>query len=115
MPRSSIIGDVAAVITERKTNPPAEGSYVHQLFQAGPRKIRVKVVEEAAEVFEAAGESGEDGRIHLVKEVADLVFHSLVLLESLDASWEAVEAELGRRFGVSGLAEKAARKQEDGK
>jgi phosphoribosyl-ATP pyrophosphohydrolase len=109
MPQPSIIGDLVAVIADRKANPPAEGSYVVSLFQSGVKKIRVKVVEEAAEVFEAAVEPGPEGRTHLVKEVADLVFHTLVLLESQGLAWNEVELELARRFGVSGIAEKASR------
>lgn len=111
MPQPSIIGDLADVIADRKAHPPAEGSYVVQLLQSGARKIRVKVVEEAAEVFEAAVEPGPEGRAHLVKEVADLVFHTLVLLENQAIAWSEVELELARRFGVSGIAEKASRPQ----
>lgn len=109
MPQPSIIGDLAGVIAERKANPPAEGSYVAQLLQSGARKIRVKVVEEAAEVFESAIEPGPEGRLHLVNEVADLVFHLLVLLESQGAAWGDVELELALRFGISGVVEKASR------
>ena len=68
MPQLSIIGDLVDVIADRKAHPPAEGSYVVQLLQAGARKIRVKVIEEAAEVFEAAAESRSRGRSHRVKE-----------------------------------------------
>ncbi len=74
-------------------------------------KIGAKVLEEAAEVVEAAGEPGDAGREHLVKEVADLVFHALVMLGHRDADWSDVEAELGRRFGVSGLVEKESRRR----
>lgn len=109
MPDPSVIEALTNVIAERKARASAEGSYVAQLMQAGVKKIRVKVVEEAAEVFEAALETGEEGRVHLVKETADLVFHALVLLGCLEISWSDVEAELARRFGISGLEEKAAR------
>ncbi|WP_237170937.1 phosphoribosyl-ATP pyrophosphatase [Paludisphaera borealis] len=67
-------------------------------------------MEEAAEVVEASDEPGDAGREHLVKEVADLVFHTAVLLGYRDIEWDAVEAELDRRSGLSGIAEKAARK-----
>ncbi len=112
MPDPSVIDALTAVIAERKARASAEGSYVAQLMQGGTRKIRVKIVEEAAEVFEAAVETGEDGRVHVVKEVADLLFHTLVLLGCLDIPWADVEAELARRFGMSGLGEKAARGRE---
>lgn len=109
MSQPSIIGDLAGVIADRKANPSAEGSYVAQLLQSGTRNIRVKVVEEAAEVFESAIEPGSEGQLHLVKEVADLVFHLLVLLESQRVAWGDVELELARRFGISGVVEKASR------
>ncbi len=72
-------------------------------------KIGGKIVEEAAEVVEAAAEPGPDGRAHLVHEVADLVFHTLVMLGHQDIPWQEVEAELARRFGVSGITEKESR------
>ncbi len=97
------------VILERKSRPPSERSYVATLFQGGVAKIGGKIVEEAAEVVEAADEPGEAGKDHMVKEVADLVFHSMVLLAHRDATWTDVEAELARRFGISGIAEKESR------
>ena len=105
----SILDSLSALIAGRKANPPAERSYVVMLLQGGVSKIRVKVVEEAAEVFEAAAEEGDRGREHLVKEAADLVFHTLVLLGEREIPWSDVEAELGRRFGVGGLVEKESR------
>ncbi len=109
MPEPSILPDLMAVIADRKANPPAERSYVASLLGGGTAKIGPKITEEAAEVVEAADEPGEQGRAHLVHEVADLVFHSLVLLGLKDIPWSAVEAELARRFGVSGIAEKESR------
>ena len=49
------------------------------------------------------------GQEHLVKEVADLVFHAMVLLGYRDLEWHQVEDELARRFGISGIEEKASR------
>ena len=109
MPDHSIVNSLMAVIAERKSRPPAKRSYVASLLEGGVTAIGAKVVEEAAEVVEAAGEAGDAGREHLVKEVADLVFHALVMLAHRDADWSQVEAELGRRFGISGIDEKAAR------
>jgi phosphoribosyl-ATP pyrophosphohydrolase len=99
------------VIAERKSRPVTEKSYVASLMQAGVAGIGAKIVEEAAEVVEAGGEPGEAGAEHLVKEVADLVFHTMVLLGYRDLEWKAVETELARRFGISGIDEKASRKK----
>jgi phosphoribosyl-ATP pyrophosphohydrolase len=113
MTDSSVLNALMAVIAERKANPPGERSYVVSLLQGGVSRIGGKIVEEAAEVVEAAGEPGEAGREHLVKEVADLVFHALVLLGLHDIPWSAVEAELARRFGISGIVEKESRGRVD--
>ena len=64
----------------------------------------------AAEVVEAAGEPGKKGRDHFVREVGDLVYHLLVLMQHKKCSLADLEAELARRFGVSGLDEKASRR-----
>jgi phosphoribosyl-ATP pyrophosphohydrolase len=109
MPDSSIVHSVLAVIAARKVKPPDEPSYVASLLRGGTPKILGKIAEEAAEVIAAAEEPGEAGRAHLVKEAADLVFHTLVLLGRYDVAWADVEAELATRFGVSGIAEKASR------
>ena len=105
----SILNAISRVIAERKANPGAERSYVASLLQKGPGKIAAKITEEAAEVNEAAFEPGEEGREHLVKEVADLVFHALVMLGHRDIPWSDVETELGKRFGTSGIDEKESR------
>jgi phosphoribosyl-ATP pyrophosphohydrolase len=109
MPEPSIVASLLEVIAARKSNPPAEPSYVVKLLQGGVPKIGAKILEEATEVVEAAAEPGAAGRAHLVHEVADLLFHTLVMLGYHDIPWSDVEAELARRFGVSGIAEKAAR------
>src|SRR4051812_39555402 len=110
MPDPSILSVLMGVIAERKARPPAERSYVASLLEGGVPKIGAKINEEAGEVVAAADEPGEAGRAHLVHEVADLVFHTLVLLGHRDISWAEVEAELARRFGISGIAEKEARR-----
>jgi phosphoribosyl-ATP pyrophosphohydrolase len=109
MADSAIMTSLMGVIAERKARIGGEPSYVATLMKGGPAAIGAKIVEEAAEVVEASDEPGDAGRDHLVKEVADLVFHTAVLLGYRDIGWDAVEAELARRFGVSGIAEKAAR------
>ena len=96
-------------IAARAANP-NEKSYTSQLLAGGVEKIGAKIVEEAAEVVEAAGEPGEAGREHFIREVGDLVYHLLVLMQHENCSLADLEAELARRFGVSGLDEKAARK-----
>lgn len=105
----SIWNDLERVIAERKANRPVKRSYVASLFDGGVPAIGAKVIEEAAEVVEAADETGEQGREHLVKEVADLLFHTIVMLGYKDIPFSEVEAELGRRFGIGGIEEKEAR------
>ncbi len=94
------------VIAVRKGAMP-DDSYVARLFVQGLPVIARKLGEEAVEAMVAAL-SGEPK--DLVGESADLVFHLLVLLAARDISLADVLAELDRREGVSGLAEKAARK-----
>jgi len=90
---------------------PDEKSYTAKLLAGGVEKIGSKITEEAAEVVEAAGEPGEEGRQHTIREAGDLLYHLLVLLAARDVTLQEVEAELARRFGVSGLEEKASRKK----
>jgi phosphoribosyl-ATP pyrophosphohydrolase len=97
-------------IADRAKNP-REKSYTSKLLAGGVEKIGAKVIEEAAEVVEAAGETGQAGREHFVREVADLVYHLLVLMKHVDCSLADLEAELSRRFGVSGIEEKASREK----
>jgi phosphoribosyl-ATP pyrophosphohydrolase len=106
---ASVVAQLMAVIEDRKRNPPAK-SYTTTLLSAGIPKIGAKVQEEAREVVEAAYEVGEPGRKHVIAEAADVIYHLLVLLAHQDVKWEEVEAELARRFGVSGIDEKASRK-----
>ena len=104
----AVIQQLMAVIHDRKVNPP-QRSYTTALLAGGVPKIGAKIREEAREVVEAADESGDDGRQHLVYEVADLVYHLCVLLGYKDIGWDEIELELGRRFGICGLDEKEAR------
>lgn len=106
---ATILARLMAVICERKAEP-SEKSYTCRLLDGGTTKIGEKIVEEAAEVVEAAGEPGEAGRQHLVREAGDLIYHLLVMLAHCDVGLDEVEAELARRFGISGLDEKASRK-----
>lgn len=103
-----VLSALMRTIRDRKENP-SEKSYTSKLFAGGVPKIGAKVTEEAAEAVEAAGEPGDEGRLHLVREAADVVYHLFVLLAHRDVPLEEVEAELARRFGISGLDEKASR------
>ena len=102
---SDIIQQLGAVLTERKTAD-ADSSYVASLYHAGTDKILKKIGEEATETV-IAGKSGiaED----IIYETADLWFHSMVLLAHNDIDPQLVLDELSRRFGLSGLEEKANR------
>ena len=86
-------------------------SYVAKLLSKAPDAILKKVGEEATETVMAAKDlqAGRGEADALVYEVADLWFHSLVLLAHFDLDASAVLHELARREGLSGLAEKAAR------
>ncbi len=106
---ANILHQLMSVVEDRKANPP-EKSYTTSLFAGGVEKLGAKITEEAAEVVEAAAEPGEEGRQHLIREAADLTYHLLVMLAHRDATLSEVEAELGKRFGISGIDEKASRK-----
>lgn len=95
------------VLIERRQSRPAN-SYVTELLDGGHPVLAGKIIEEAYELVEACGEDDRPGVIH---EAADLMFHVLVLLQTHDVRWCDVEAELSRRFGLSGLAEKASRSE----
>ncbi|AJE02354.1 phosphoribosyl-ATP diphosphatase [Geobacter pickeringii] len=103
--RDDILQAVYQVIQERK-GASADSSYTASLLQKGIDKILKKLGEEATEVV-IAGKGGK--REEIVYETADLFFHTLVLLGYYDIPPEEIYAELRRRFGTSGIAEKAAR------
>jgi len=94
-----------AVITARK-DAPADRSYTSRLLAGGVPAIGAKVTEEAGELVTAAAAEA-DARV--VSEAADLVYHTLVLLACRGLGVAQVEDELARRFGMSGLEEKASR------
>jgi phosphoribosyl-ATP pyrophosphohydrolase len=105
---SNVLAQLMRTIEERKIHRPAK-SYTTKLLDAGAAEIGKKITEEAAEVVEAAEELGSPGHDHLVHEAADLVYHLLVMLAWRGVTLDEVEAELARRFGISGLDEKASR------
>lgn len=102
---SDILTQLAQVIEQRK-NAAATESYVASLLQRGTDCILKKVGEETAEVIIAAKNTDRSAVIH---EVADLWFHTLILLASKGLGPEDVLKELEARHGVSGLKEKASR------
>ncbi len=87
---------------ERKQKP-RQDSYVSSLLTDGLDRILKKVVEEAAEVVLAAKNDNRDDIIH---EVADLVFHTVVMLGHCEVPPKEIYQELGKRFGQSGLKQK---------
>jgi phosphoribosyl-ATP pyrophosphohydrolase len=115
-----ILTRLMRVIESRREDRP-EHSYTARLFGGGVDKIGVKVSEESGELIEAALEleaaakaetsDSEQTEIqaHVVHEAADLIYHTLVLLAHSEIALEDVELELARRFGISGLDEKASR------
>jgi phosphoribosyl-ATP pyrophosphohydrolase len=90
-----VLAHLEAVVQDRKANP-KPGSYTCELFEAGQPRILRKVGEEAVETIIAAQSEGDE---RLLSELADLIYHSLVLLAARDLTWADVEAELARRFG----------------
>ena len=99
-----ILEQLMEVLRQRRDADPGR-SYVASLYNGGTSAVTAKITEEAAETVEAA----EDDAEHLVHEIADLWFHTLVLLALRDLDVRDVLEELQRRFGTSGLEEKAQR------
>ncbi|MBE9485819.1 MAG: phosphoribosyl-ATP diphosphatase [Chloroflexi bacterium] len=103
---ADILEAVYQIILERKQLADGEKSYVKSLFDKGLDKILSKIGEEATETA-IAGKGGD--RDEVVYEVADLFFHVLILLGYYNLPPERIYAELRRRFGLSGIEEKASR------
>lgn len=133
---SDILKQLTAILEQRKTaaagdltadnstvnNVNSDNSYVAQLHVKGLNKILEKVGEEATETILAAkdyqhskstslGTDADTEKQALIGETADLWFHTLVMLSHLGSNADEVLTELGRRFGVSGIDEKASRKK----
>ena len=85
----------------------AKDSYVSSLYSKGNQDICDKITEEASELVDAT----KDGKAQVVHETADLLFHVLVLLASLDIKYATILDELTKRFGTSGIEEKNNRKK----
>ncbi len=108
---SNILQQLNAVLAERRNADP-ESSYVAKLHHKGLNKILEKVGEEAVETVIAAKDAKSSGNnSDVVYETADLWFHSLIMLSHLGEDADAVLKELERRFGLSGIEEKASRSQ----
>ncbi len=102
---SDTLEKLSAVLEERKGADP-ESSYVAKLYHKGLDAILKKVGEEATETVMAAKDGVPE---KIIYEVADLWFHTLVLLKQQNLEPQQVLDELERRFGLSGLEEKASR------
>lgn len=109
---NDILQQLASTLAQRKQVGDARSSYVARLHQQGLNKILEKLGEEATEAIIAAKDLDNGGsREELVGEVADLWFHSMVMLSHLDVELDEVTECLARRTGISGLDEKAARER----
>jgi phosphoribosyl-ATP pyrophosphohydrolase len=105
---SDVLQRLAEVLESRKHADPAD-SYVAALYAKGLDAILKKIGEEATETVLAAKDGAAD---KIIYETADLWFHTLVLLAQQGLRPEQVLDELARRFGVSGVEEKASRKHD---
>lgn len=102
---SDLLSDLAKVLEDRKNADPSS-SYVASLYAKGPDAVLKKIGEEATEVVIAAKTQDKQAVIH---EIADLWFHTLVLLSQFGLQPGDVISELQNRFGRSGIDEKASR------
>ncbi len=105
MAEAEILDRLFEVIEARRLERP-EDSYVVSLLDAGVEGMAAKVLEEAEETIEAVAAGDDD---HSAREFADLIFHTWVLLAGAGLRPADVYRVLEKRFGVGGLAEKAAR------
>jgi phosphoribosyl-ATP pyrophosphohydrolase len=106
--KKDIILEISAILEKRKGSL-ADSSYTKSLFDKGLAEILSKVSEESNELIEAAESNDENKKKKLIHETADLWFHTMVLLSYEGISAEEVLNELEKRFGTSGLDEKASR------
>jgi phosphoribosyl-ATP pyrophosphohydrolase len=105
--KNDVLSELAETLESRKNAAP-DSSYVASLYDKGLDEILKKIGEEATEVVIAA-KSGE--KTAIIHETADLWFHTLVMLAQQGLSPDDILSELARRFGLSGLEEKASRKK----
>jgi phosphoribosyl-ATP pyrophosphohydrolase len=107
-PAASVFHDLMRTVQDRR-DLPSERSYTRTLLDGGVTTIGTKILEEAAELVDAASPGCDYDKTRVVHEAADLIYHLFVLLASQSIELTDVEAELHRRFGMSGLDEKASR------
>ena len=105
--KNDVLGELSETLESRKNTAP-DSSYVASLYDKGLDEILKKIGEEATEVVIAA-KSGE--KTAIIHETADLWFHTLVMLAQQGLSPDDILSELARRFGLSGLEEKASREK----
>ncbi len=106
---SDVLHQLGQVLEARK-QADADSSYVASLYAKGLNKILEKVGEESVEAIIAAKDAKLSGdNSDVIYETADLWFHSLIMLSELGESPDVVLNELARRFGLSGIEEKASR------
>lgn len=103
---TDILQKLEETIRDRRDADPND-SYVAQLRSKGRAKMAEKLGEEAVEAVIAAV---QDDRAAMTSEAADVLFHLLVLLDDMNLTIDEILAELQRREGLSGISEKAARK-----
>lgn len=106
--KSNMFDRIYKLIEDRKAHP-RERSYVSSLMEKGTGEIVDKITEETGELI--AGVLNED-RKEIIHEMADLWFHTLVLLGTLDVSPQEIYGELEKRWGRSGIEEKESREKE---
>ena len=111
MEKKYILDALIETIKERRSSS-VDSSYVAQLCAQGLNKILEKVGEEGVELLLASKDASVDSKCHnthVVHEMADLLFHCLVLFQYMDIDFNEVFLELERRSKLSGLEEKASR------
>jgi phosphoribosyl-ATP pyrophosphohydrolase len=109
---SDVLAELTKILEQRKSSSSGE-SYVASLHAKGLNKILEKIGEEATETILAAkdfSENNKAGKQAVINETADLWFHTMVMLSHLDLTPQQVLEELEKRFNMSGLKEKASRR-----
>jgi phosphoribosyl-ATP pyrophosphohydrolase/phosphoribosyl-AMP cyclohydrolase len=105
-PVATILDQLETTLAARRDSATADASYTKSLLAAGWPKILAKIAEEHGEL---AAELPDGDEADVIHETADLIFHVMVGLCARKIAFEKISAELARRFGTSGHAEKAAR------
>ena len=111
-PAADVLDRLMSEVHARAAELPP-GSYTTKLLQGGVAKMGQKIMEEAAEVVDAAEKSSSPDNQHLIYEACDLIYHMWVLLGSRGITVDQLRQELARREGTSGLEEKRQRTSPD--